>query len=64
MIQFKKYHTLMCRLKDNISIMFVCSVVVVVEEEEKGRKRIIDSGSGSSYRYGRGTPVAFNCFIT
>lgn len=43
--------------------MFVCGVVVV-EEEEKGRKRIIDSGGGGSYRYGRGTPVAFNCFIT
>jgi hypothetical protein len=43
--------------------MFVCGVVVV--EEEKGRKRIIDSGSGGgSYRYGRGTPAAFNCFIT
>lgn len=41
--------------------MFVCGVVVV---EEKGRKRIIDSGGGGSYRYGRGTPAAFNCFIT
>jgi hypothetical protein len=61
MIQFKKYYTLMCRLKDNI-YMFVYGVVV---EEEKNKKRIIDdSSSCSSYRYGRGTPLAFSCFIT
>ena len=51
----------MCRLKDNI-YMFVYGVVV---EEEKNKKRIIDdSSSCSSYRYGRGTPLAFSCFIT
>jgi hypothetical protein len=60
MIQFKKYYTLMCRLKDNIYHVCLCSIVVIIvaEEEEKNYRY------SSSNRYGRGMPVAFNCFIT
>jgi hypothetical protein len=61
MIQFKKYYTLMCRLKDNI--YHVCLWYSSSRRRKRIKKRIVDGGGGR-YRYGRGTPVAFNCFIT